>query len=62
MAIFNEPINWDDWDGCFIGLDAVHFPRDKPAATVYIDDRGLRFEGTFPNLDDLLEMKPWNKQ
>ena len=30
-------------------------------ADVYIDDRGLGFDGTFPNLDEIKEFKPWNK-
>jgi hypothetical protein len=34
----------------------------KPSAKVYIDDRGFRFEGVFPDPDELMAMEPWNKQ
>lgn len=34
---------------------------EKPPAVAYLDDRGVRFEGTFPDPDALLAMKPWNK-
>ncbi len=34
----------------------------KPHADVYIDDRGYRFEGKFPTLDELKKLVPWNKQ
>ena len=39
----------------------ISFPEHKPHADVYIDDRGLGFDGTFPNLDEIKEFKPWNK-
>ena len=34
----------------------------KPQALVYIDDRGWRFDGTFPSLDALRAIKVWNKR
>jgi hypothetical protein len=34
----------------------------KPKALVYIDDRGFRFEGVWPTVDELKAMKPWNKR
>lgn len=35
---------------------------EKPPALIYIDDRGFRFEGTWPAIEDLLAMQPWNKE
>lgn len=36
----------------------------KPAALVYLDDRGWRFEGpgTFPTAQQIWSAKPWNRQ
>lgn len=38
------------------------FPTDKPAAFLTIDDRCVCFDGQWPDLDVLLEFKPWNKK
>ena len=41
-------------------VDRIEFPVHKPAAKVYIDDRGLRFDGSFffpTELNDA--MKVW---
>jgi hypothetical protein len=43
-------------------LGKLLFPRTKPAAHVYLDDRGWRFEGTFPELDDLDAFEPWHRR
>ena len=45
------------------GFDAskLEFPVTKPPALVTIDDRAVRFEGTFPDADYLKRLKPWNK-
>jgi|SRR5689334_10617939 len=43
-------------------IDKLAFSCVKRGAEVYIDDRGWRFEGTFPDLDVLENIKPWNKQ
>lgn len=45
-----------------LGLESVRITALKPPAVVYIDDRGFRFEGTFPSIESLLEMEPWNKK
>lgn len=43
--------------------DQIIMPDHKPAAKIYIDDRGLRFEGTFPTPDELRTLyTPWNKK
>ena len=42
--------------------DMIFMPDHKPAAKVYIDDRGFRFEGVFPTPDELRALyTPWNK-
>lgn len=43
------------------GLEDVVFNKHKPPASVSIDDRGYRFEGTWPDLSLLRQLKPWNK-
>ncbi len=39
----------------------IKFPKNKPPAFMSIDDRGLRFEGIFPDPEELLNFRPWNK-
>jgi len=34
----------------------------KPPCLVQLDDRGITFEGTFPDPAELLGFKPWNKR
>ena len=34
----------------------------KPQAHVYLDDRGWRFEGTFPTLEEIEAFVPWNRR
>lgn len=34
----------------------------KIPALIYIDDRGWRFEGSFPSADEIHRARPWNKQ
>lgn len=43
-------------------LSEILFPKSKPPAHVYIDDRGYRFEGTFPGLDELDAFEPWHRR
>jgi hypothetical protein len=38
------------------------FPQNKPPAHMSIDDRAMCFVGTFPELDDIITFKPWNKK
>jgi hypothetical protein len=40
----------------------IEFPEHKPPALVTLDDRGITFDGTFPNPKDLLAFRPWNKK
>lgn len=59
---------WDDWwDRDSWGpevtsLRDVRFVRMKPPALVTIDDRGYRFDGTWPDPKSVMAMKPWNKR
>lgn len=39
----------------------IEFPLEKPAALLYIDDRGFHFKGKFPTLDYIKAFKPWNR-
>lgn len=50
--------------GGLVGLDVarhINIVSSKPKAVIYIDDRGYRFCGMFPSLDEIDEFKPWNK-
>lgn len=56
---------WDDCMG-FQGIQSVPITANKPIASVYLDDRAVRFEGQFPELRhqvilDFVNRKPWNK-
>lgn len=39
----------------------IEWPMDKPPAMLTIDDRAIRFEGRWPDPQQLLQFKPWNK-
>lgn len=43
-------------------LNQIFYPLTKPAAFLTIDDRGMRFTGTWPDVDKLLSFKPWNRE
>lgn len=56
-AVFeDDPMGYDLWES------RIKFPREKPPAMVGIDDRALTFDGTFPEIADLLAFEPWNKK
>ena len=40
-------------------VKAVEWPRYKPPAKVSLDDRGLQFTGTWPDIGELAKFKPW---
>ncbi len=42
--------------------DKLKFSTKKPQCTLYIDDRGYQFEGTFPSVEYIQDFKPWNKK
>lgn len=39
----------------------IHFPTSKPPAFLSIDDRAVTFTGEWPDPNNLLKFKPWNK-
>lgn len=41
---------------------AIDITCIKPAAVLYIDDRGWCFDGTWPPLDKVVAFTPWNKR
>lgn len=43
-------------------LSKLIFSKQKPTASVYIDDRAWRFTGDWPSIEDLESFKPWNKR
>ncbi len=50
------------YEGGFeLGLENVRFTRWKPPALVTLDDRAIRFDGTFPNPKEAASIQPWNK-
>ena len=46
------------------GLEDVEFSYTKEPGLIYLDDRGVRFEGpgTFPSKKDIYQLIPWNKR
>ena len=57
-----------DFDGVLLifGLhqwevDEIEFVAGKPDAYVFIDDKGFRFEGRFPDADEIRGLKQWDK-
>lgn len=45
---------------CIIYL--LKFPLEKPPAFLTIDDRAIQFTGVWPDINELLTFKPWNKK
>ncbi len=43
-------------------LMAIKWPDEKPPAMITIDDRAITFTGTWPDTQELLKFKPWNKK
>ncbi len=43
-------------------MSRLRFPTVKPSAHLSIDDRGFRFEGTFPGWEEIDNFKPWNRR
>lgn len=37
------------------------FPTERPPATITIDDRAITFTGEWPDMETLINFKPWNK-
>ena len=43
-------------------LNAIEWPTEKPPAMITIDDRAITFTGIWPNINTLLNFKPWNEK
>ena len=39
----------------------IKFPTEKPSAFLTIDDRAMCFTGKWPQVEELLDFRPWNK-
>lgn len=50
---------WYDSPAASYGLEDIRLSYEKPPALVYIDDRGFRFEGVFPSVSEIHQLKPW---
>lgn len=54
---------WYEQCGYSHGLEDIKITNKKPAALVYLDDRGMRFDGSnFPTAQQIHQHRPWNKQ
>jgi hypothetical protein len=51
-----------DHTTCLDKLSDIEWPTEKPAAFVTIDDRAIQFDGRWPDIQSLLDFKPWNKR
>jgi hypothetical protein len=41
------------------GIEDVRLSYEKPPALVYLDDRAMRFTGTFPTPQEIHAARPW---
>ena len=49
-------------DGTWL-TERCQFPTDKPAAMVYVDDRGINFDGDWSKITtELKDYQPWNRR
>ena len=57
--------NWfidNGWEGTYLtGPQGLSFPDAKPPAMISIDDRAMTFTGEWPNIQDLIDFRPWHK-
>lgn len=53
---------WREAGGQGSEIVSISFPKEKPSAFVSLDDRGLTFDGTWPDVEMLRNFKPWNKR
>lgn len=55
-------LRWLERNGASIQLLAeISVTDEKPPALIYIDDRGWRFGGVYPTVDEIFRALPWNK-
>lgn len=60
LRAHSNDAQWYEW-AFGPGLEDVRFVRWKPPAAVTLDDRAVRFDGTFQTPQALIALKPWNK-
>ena len=41
-------------------IERLEFPKEKPIAKVYIDDRAWEFRGAFPSTEEIRGFLPWH--
>lgn len=46
----------------FSGHAEIKITDQKLPARIQIDDKAWQFRGQFPNIDQILKFRPWNKQ
>jgi len=62
QTIVNMMINWMKKFGFNKDLlDELEFTNVKPIAKIYLDDRGFRFDGMFPTIQEIDDFEPWHK-
>lgn len=44
------------------GFPPVPIAEEKPAAQLYVDDRGFRFAGRWPTAYEAKSWRPWNRR
>jgi hypothetical protein len=59
QAMFQWFLKWADTDKRQGISTMLLFPLEKPSALVTLDDRGILFTGTWPNVEELRKFKPW---
>lgn len=40
-------------------VEGIDFPTSKPPALLSIDDRGMQFNGVWPDPGDIINFRPW---
>ncbi len=64
-AGYNYGMDPIEEEAAFFGRHVVRriqWPRLKPSALLYIDDRGHCFDGSFPTVETIRGFRPWNKK
>lgn len=54
-------LGYDDFTARKLAYEIIEWPESKPPAFVSLDDRCMLFNGIFPDMEELLAFKPWNK-
>jgi hypothetical protein len=54
-------IQWFQSSGFQSADSRLDFPKEKPPAVIYIDDRAFLFKGEWPTVNYLKTFRPWNR-